>query len=182
MSRIQKLPIDQWDPELRALTAADEAQIASLLARCFATDFGGRSFFQTRQHLRLVHRQGPIVAHMALQFRAMRLGDRLITVAGLADVATDPARRGQGLASGLLQVALAEATASPAEYVLLFGTAKLDLAAGFRPVPNPLIWVEMRDAVTRRIHHAPADSLMVLPLRGQPWDDTAPLDLLGNFF
>ncbi len=25
MSRIQKLPIDQWDPELRALTAADEA-------------------------------------------------------------------------------------------------------------------------------------------------------------
>jgi len=25
MSRIQKLPVDQWDPELRALTAADEA-------------------------------------------------------------------------------------------------------------------------------------------------------------
>ena len=39
-----------------------------------------------------------IVAHMAIQFRAMRLGGRLITVAGLGDVATDPAHRGQGLA------------------------------------------------------------------------------------
>jgi hypothetical protein len=68
--------IPEW-----ALTPGDEAEIAGLLARCFDTDFGGRSFFQTRQHLRLVHREGAILAHMAMQFRAMRLGERLITVA-----------------------------------------------------------------------------------------------------
>lgn len=172
---IERIP--EW-----ALTAADDRQIADLLARCFDTDFGDRSYFQTRQHLRLVHRQGAIVAHMALQFRAMRLGERLITVAGLADVATDPGLRGQGLASGLLRAALAEAKASPAEFVLLFGTAKLYAAAGFQTVHNQMIWVEMRDAVTRRVHRAAGDSLMVLPLHDLAWDDTATLDLLGNLF
>lgn len=172
---IERIP--EW-----ALTVADDRQIADLLARCFDTDFGGRSFFQTRQHLRLVHRQGPIVSHMALQFRAMRLGQRLITVAGLADVATDPGFRGQGLASGMLRAALAEAKASPAEFFLLFGTAKLYHAAGFKAVHNPMIWAEMQGAVTGTIHRAPAESLLVLPLREAGWDATATLDLLGNLF
>ncbi len=172
---IERIP--EW-----MLTKADDHQIASLLARCFDSDFGGRSYFQTRQHLRLVHRRGPIVAHMALQFRAMRLGARLITVAGLADVATDPDVRGQGLASDLLRAALHEARASVAEYVLLFGAAKLYQAAGFRRVSNPMIWTEMRGAVTGAVHCAPAESLMVLPLREAAWDDAATLDVLGNLF
>lgn len=172
---VERIP--EW-----ALTQSDDAEIAALLARCFDTDFGGRSFFQVRQHLRLVHRQGKIVGHMAVQFRAMRLGERLVTVAGLADVATDPSLRGRGIASGLLRVALAEAKASPAEYFLLFGTAQLYHAAGFRPVHNPLIWVEVRDALTRRIHRAPADGMMVLPLRAEAWDEAATLDLMGPTF
>ena len=172
---IERIP--EW-----MLTEADDAQIVDLLARCFDTDFGGRSFFQTRHHLRLVHRQGSIVAHMALQFRAMRLGDRLITVAGLADVATDPAIRGKGLASGHLQVAIAEAKASPAEFLLLFGTAQLYQAAGFRAVHNPLISVEMRGAVTGDVRHESAHGLMMLPLSDASWDETSTLDLLGNSF
>jgi predicted N-acetyltransferase YhbS len=172
---IERIP--EW-----ALTEADDRQIADLLARCFDTDFGGRSFFQTRQHLRLVHRQDAIVGHMALQFRAMRLGARLVTVAGLADVATDPALRGQGIASGLLQAAIAEAKASPAEFFLLFGTAKLYPAAGFRPVQNEMIWTEMRGAVTGATERAPSDGLMVLELGPSVWDETATLDLLGSTF
>jgi predicted N-acetyltransferase YhbS len=165
------------------LTNQDEAEIAGLLARCFATDFGGRSFFQTRQHLRLVHRhEGQIVGHMALQFRAMRLGDRLITVAGLADVASDPGHRGQGIAAGLLQEAIALAKASPAEFFLLFGVAKLYGAAGFRNVGNPLVWVEMEGSRTGVLHRRPAKGLMMLPLGTAVWDETALLDLLGNSF
>lgn len=172
---VERIP--EW-----ALTAEDDRQIADLLARCFETDFGGRSFFQVRQHLRLVHRQGRIVGHMGLQFRAMRLGERLITVAGLADVAVDPALRGQGLASGLLQVAIAEAKASPAAFFLLFGTARLYPAAGFRQVRNRMIWTEMRGAVTGAVYRAPADSLMVLELGTSAWDEAATLDLLGSTF
>ena len=174
--QIDRIP--EW-----ALTALVEAEIAALLARCFSTDFGGRSFFQTRHHLRLVHRpRGAIIGHMALQWRAMRLGDRLVTVAGLAEVATDPDHRGKGIAAGLLQAAIAEAKASPAEFFLLFGVAELYGAAGFRTVHNPMIWADMLGARTHDIHREPADSLMVLPLRGTVWDDQATLDLLGNLF
>jgi predicted N-acetyltransferase YhbS len=172
---IERIP--EW-----MLNEADDREIAGLLARCFDTDFGGRSFFQVRQHLRLVHRQGRIVCHMGLQFRAMRLGERLITVAGLADVATDPELRGQGLASRLLRVAMAEAKASPAEFFLLFGTAKLYPAAGFRPVRNRMIWTDMEGAVTGAVHRAPSDGLMVLALGRSAWDETATLDLLGSTF
>jgi predicted N-acetyltransferase YhbS len=169
-------------PEWR-LTNAEEAEIAALLARSFTSDFGGRSFFQTRQHLRLVHRhEGRIVGHMALQFRAMRLGGRLITVAGLGDVATDAGHRGKGIAAGLLKEATRVAKASPAEFFLLFGVAKLYAAAGFRSACNPLVWIEMEGARTGALHREPAEGLMVLPLGAAAWDDGAVLDLLGNSF
>lgn len=168
--------IPEW-----ALSPQDDREIAGLLARCFATDFGGRSFYQTRQHLRIVHREGTILAHLALQFRAMRLGERLITVAGIGDVATDPSARGRGLAGALVQEAIALAKDSPAEHVLLFGDRPLYAAAGFRPVRNMILWCEMRGAVTGAVTREPAESLMVLPLTGD-WDETAQLDLLGNLF
>ena len=159
---IEKIP--EWH-----LSSQDHTEIASLLARCFTTDFGGRSFFTQPHHLRLIHRQGPIIAHMALLLRSVQLGDRLVTIAGLAEVATEPANRGQGLAATLLQAAIAEARTSRAEYLLLFGTAKLYTAAGFRNIPNQI--AQISDT-----------SLMMLPVKDRPWPDTAPLDLKGPSF
>jgi len=98
---IEKIP--EWD-----LSSQDDAEIAALLARCFPTDFGGRSYFIQHHHLRLVVRQPQIIGHMALVLRSVQLGDRLVSIAGLAEVATDPAHRGQGIAAQLLQAAIAE--------------------------------------------------------------------------
>ena len=166
------------------LTNADDRAIAKLLARCFLTDFGGRSFFQTRHSWRhVVRRDDAIVAHLAVQLRAARLGGDLVTTAGIADVATDPDHRGQGHAAGLLQAALGAARASPAEFVLLFGTAGLYAAAGFRPVANPLTYLDLTGARTRALHGAEVvDHLQVLALTGKAWDGTKPLDLLGGLF
>lgn len=168
-------------PEWR-LTAADDAEIADLLARCFDTDFGGRSYFYQRHHLRLIHRRGAIVGHMALTLRAVQLGERLVTVAGLAEVATDLALRGQGIAAALLQAAIREADASPAEYLLLFGEAKLYAAAGFRSVSNKMAHVASKGHRVTRLVTDGNDALMVLPLRGLPWPVTAALDLRGPVF
>ena len=159
---IEKIP--EWH-----LSPQDHTEIASLLARCFTTDFGGRSFFTQPHDLRLIYRQGPIIAHIALLLRSVQLGDRLVTIAGLAEVATEPAHRGQGLAATLVQAAIAEARTSPAEYLLLFGTAKLYTAAGFRNIPNQIAQVS-------------DTSLMMLPVKDQPWPDTASLDLKGPCF
>jgi predicted N-acetyltransferase YhbS len=166
------------------LTNTDEAQIAALLARCFTTDFGGRSFFQTRHSWRHVLRKdGQVIAHLAVQLRAVRLGEDLITVAGIADVATDPNQRGKGHAAALLQGALATARRSPATHVLLFGTAPLYPAAGFRPIANPLTYLDLTGARTNALYReSPEDHLQVLDLTTEAWDETKPLDLLGGLF
>ncbi len=166
------------------LTNADETAIARLLARCFTTDFGGRSYFQTRQSWRHVVRSGDaIIAHLAVQLRAVRLGDDLLTIAGIADVATDPDHRGQGHAATLLQAAVEVARRSPAEFVLLFGTAKLYSAAGFRPIANPMTYLDLTGARTGSLRGAEVNEhLQVLPMTGRVWDGAKPLDLLGGLF
>ena len=165
-----------------ALTSADDTAIAALLARAFSSDFGGRSFFHQRHHLRLLARDPGIVGHVALTLRAVRLGDALIDIAGLAEVATDPARRGEGIAARLLAQAIEAARQGPAAFVLLFGDAQLYHAAGFRPATNPIRHVVMSGARTGAVAAETDGSLMALPLNGQPWDATAPLDLLGHLF
>lgn len=164
------------------LSATDDAEIATLLARCFKTDFGGRSYFSQRHYLRLVHRQGVIVGHIALTLRAVQLGERLVTIAGLAEVATAPDLRGQGIAAALLREAIAHAKASPAEYLLLFGTATLYSAAGFRNVSNKIAHIVTKGNRIARVVSDGDDALMMVPLRDQPWPDTAPLDLRGPVF
>lgn len=169
-------------PEMQ-LSARDDAAIADLLARSFPTDFGGRSFFTQHHHLRLVIRQdGAIAGHMALVLRSVQLGDRRVTVAGLAEVATDPAHRGKGIAAALLQAAIAEAKAGPAAFLLLFGVARLYAAAGFKTVSNPMAQVILHGPQVERLVSTGDNSLMVLPLRDQPWPDTALLDLRGPVF
>lgn len=165
--------IDEWH-----LSARDETAIAALLARCFTTDFGGRSFFCHHHHLRLIIRDQGIIGHMALVLRSVMLDGRQVTVAGLAEVATDPAHRGQGIAASLLRVAIDEARASPAEFLLLFGVAKVYAAAGFQTVSNPLAHVDVQG---RRVVTHGDDNLMVLPLRGQVWPDGL-IDLRGPVF
>lgn len=164
------------------LTVAQDAEIAALLARCFTTDFGGRSYFQQRHQLRLVARNPGIISHMALTLRAIRIGGALTDIAGLAEVATDTAHRGQGIAATLLQSAIVEAKASPAVFLMLFGTARLYAAAGFQSAHNPMTWIDLTGARMGNVRSERAESLMVLPLRDNAWDATAPLDLLGHLF
>jgi predicted N-acetyltransferase YhbS/predicted lactoylglutathione lyase len=165
------------------LSAVDEAQIADLLHRSFTTDFGGRSYFRTRHHLRLLIREGgAILAHMALQFRAMRLGGQLVHVATLGDVATDPNHRGKGLATRLLHAAINEARQSRASHLLLFGNAPLYAAAGFRSTHNLLHYLDLDGAHSGKLRKEPAAELQVLSLDGGAWNNAAELDLLGGLF
>ncbi|MEO8241341.1 MAG: GNAT family N-acetyltransferase [bacterium] len=170
--------IDEW-----RLSAADDGAIADLLARCFDTDFGGRSFFIQHHHLRLVLREeGQIVGHIAMVLRAVQLGDSLVTIAGLAEVATDPDHRGKGIAADLLQAAIVEARSSPAEFLLLFGQAKLYAAAGFRRVGNRMAQIITTGSRAGRVIRGDNDHLMILPLGDRPWPDAALLDLRGPVF
>jgi predicted N-acetyltransferase YhbS len=166
-----------------ALSEGDEAAIAALLSDCFDTDFGGRSFFMQRHHLRLIARDGGrVIGHMALLYRAMRLGDRLIDVTGLAEVATAPDRRGEGIAGRMLERAIAEARAMGSDFFLLYGSAGLYSGAGFRTIRNTTRLVTMLGARTGGVTVERSDHLMMLPLGEAVWDEDAMLDLCGHIF
>jgi predicted N-acetyltransferase YhbS len=164
------------------LTPGDEADIAALLARCFSSDFGGRSFHIQRHHLRFVARDPDIVGHMALCLRAIRLGDRLVDIIGLAEVCTAPERRGAGIASRLMTEALAAARESGAAFFLLFGARPLYAGVGFVVHDNEIRYVELDGARTGEVRLARRGELMVLPLTDLPWDGAAQVDLLGHLF
>lgn len=165
------------------LRPSDDALINTLLMRAFGEDFGNRSFHQQRHTLRLLTRQNErVIGHMALCYRAVRLGNTLHNIMGLAEVATDPEFRGQGVANRLLAAAIVEAKTTQAAFFLLFGDQPLYATGGFRAFPNPITYVDYDHARTGSVHHVVLDQLMVLPLHKTPWDDTATLDLLGHKF
>lgn len=165
------------------LTREDDAAIAALLKQAFTTDFYGRSYFQQRHHVRLVIRdEGRIIAHIGLCLRDVRLGAKMLTVIGIGDVATDPAQRGQGLASQILKDAISVARAGPADFLMLFGDRPMYRGHGFVSQPNSLTYVSMEDGHTCEIKTEPDDTLMIYPLGEAEWDAAAPLDLMGHKF
>lgn len=165
-----------------SLDAINASRISVLLNEVFG-DFGARGHFLHRHQMRLVIREANrAVAHLALGLRVMRLGDELIDVATVAEVATHPDRRGEGLASALLADATTAAEGSGAAYMMLFGDAGLYAGAGFRKVSNPVRRVDMTGRVTGRVIDAPVDDMMVRELGDAAWHEALPLDLLGAKF
>jgi predicted N-acetyltransferase YhbS len=140
------------------------------LARCFSTDFGGRTYFRQRPYFKLFWREGgQIIGHMAVMMRAIRLGGALVDVASLADVTTDPDHRGKGIAADMLHASIAQVRRTRADYFLLFGTAAVYAAHGFAPALNVITDTDLRGAVTGAVKMEKAKELRALPLRGQVW-------------
>lgn len=167
-------------PELR-LSAADDAQIAALMASAFDDGYDGRSFYQQRYHQRVVARDGErIISHIGASISDIRMGDDAVTVVGLGDVATDPTCQRQGIASQLLRAAIHEATRSIASFVILFGDAGIYATGGFVPMPNTIRFISLLGNRTRTVYEKPSNALMVLPLGDRIWDPDALIDLVGH--
>lgn len=85
----------------------DHAGIAALLARAFPrsrTPFGGeRSWSSARPELRLVARDGAVVAHAGILRRFLQVGGQPQLVGDVGLIAVDPDRHGTGLGAELLR-------------------------------------------------------------------------------
>lgn len=166
-----------------SLDAGTAMRIGALLDLVFAGGFERRGHFLLRHHMRFFVPDGTgVVGHLGLGLRVMRLGSELIDTVTLAEVATHPDRRGEGIASALLAEAVARARDTGASVAMLFGDAGIYHAAGFRAIANPVRWVDMTGRVTRGVVDAPIADLMMLPLDATGWNDALPLDLLGPKF
>lgn len=165
------------------LTPQDEQRIMLALQQAFTEGFEDRSFYQQRHNKRFIVRNDDvIIGHMAVCYRSIRMNDQLVRIAGLAEVATDPDFRGQGIASKLMTVVLDYVQGTQADFFLLFGVRAMYEGNGFRAVPNAVTYVDMQGAETGSVSLLPKTYLMVQQLKDIPWDDTAHIDLLGHMF
>lgn len=165
------------------LTRADDEAIGRLLDAAFQTGFEGRAFYQNRHNLRLIVRHDElIVGHMALSLRAIRMGDQLVHAVGLAEVATDPAHRGKGIATAMIDEAIREAKATLADFFILFGDQPLYAGVGFVAKENETTSISMHGVRTGVLEHRKCDGLMVMQLAETTWDDDAAIDLVGFAF
>ena len=169
------------------LTPHEDAEIAVLLAAAFGQEgddgFDGRSYYKQRHHLRVLGRiEGKLVGHIALCFRAIRIGDELVPIIGLAEVATLPDLGGQGIASRLLKQSIAVSRQTQARFMLLFGDHPVYAKHGFDSVTNTLRYTVIENGRSEEVVSAPTRYLRTLPLTDRPWDDLADVDLLGHLF
>ena len=165
------------------LTSNIDRQIASLIDKTYNVDFEGRSFCHQHHHKRyLAYNSDDLVAHLAILLRSVSLGGERVSIAGVAEVATDQDFRCRGIASNLLAMAIEDAMASTASFMLLFGTENIYRRAGFKNYQNPMTAVDLSGGISRKIRKVENEPLMVLPLKDEEWDPTAPLDLLGSVF
>lgn len=165
------------------LCAAVDAEIAALLATAFDTEFGGRSYFRQRHHLRLIARvDGRLAGHVALTYRVIQMNDLLIPVLGLAEVATDPAFRGQGVARALIANALTIATKSDASFALLFGDPAHYSRYGFQTAKNQLRHFDLEHGTSLAVKTVTDPGFMVAKTGDIVWDDQTEVDLMGHMF
>ncbi|WP_071674462.1 GNAT family N-acetyltransferase [Nioella nitratireducens] len=171
-------------PEHALARDADQA-IADLLQAAFGTEagFGGRSFHKQRHHLRIMAWAGPgLIGHVALHLRAIGMGAEILTIAGVAEVATHPDHQGRGIGSALMKQAIAQARDTVAEAMVLFGHPGLYAPLGFKAQSNPVTHIAFDSGRPAGVVTDTIESLMVLPLGSRHWDGRAAIDLLGPLF
>jgi GNAT superfamily N-acetyltransferase len=144
-------------------------------------------------HLRVIDREGEIVAHVGVCVREALLLGIPLRVASIGAVCTDPAVRGQGLASRLMEDARGHALAHGADLMLISGGRGLYHRLGYVTVgrfPRYRVPTAPPSAAVTVGEHAPADlaSLRALyerePVRfrrsGEDWERLLAAGMLMN--
>lgn len=120
-----------------------------------------------------------VIAHAAVVFRRVRVGDQQVIVAGPQNVFVLPSFRGRHLTARLIDAAITEARRRGAEAMLLFCVpqlAPLYARSGFVPLHQRITRTDPAG------HDAPLPSkniAMVLPLTQAPFP-AGPVHLQGN--
>ncbi len=177
-----------------ALTGDDHDALGVLLRSAFAAqadEFAGRSwpasYARKEARIWLADEAGRPVAHLGLERRTVGVDGRDVLVAGVGDVAVDPARQGQGLGALLMQALDEQLRGQRGLFAADFGfvqcaepVAGFYRSTGWSPVSNLVRLVAIADQRSVREGHWPTlirpgrraldewpDGLV--DLRGLPW-------------
>lgn len=160
------------------------SEIRALLESSFPGFFRDRIYYKQVPSFRcLVRCHGKIVAQVGVVYRVIRVGERAVTIFGLADLCVDEAHRGKGLASRLLEEVESLALLHHIDtLVLLADDHRLYLGHGFEAVKRPCTWlgIDEHRSLGMRSQNL-GDCLLVKLLDDQPWPQ-GEIDFLGFLF
>lgn len=127
---------------VRGAASADDCAIAQdLMAKCFGPNYftvvrqldvlsGGYPGFH-REHTRVAFKQGQLVGAMRITTDTIRIGEARLKMGGLGWIAVDDAFRGQGIASAMIEDALAYMRRHQYHVSMLFGVVDFYHRFGF---------------------------------------------------
>lgn len=173
-TEVKRLSEAEIDPHLHL-------SLQGLLGACF-DGYPQRSYFKIPPHFRYVVTEGPtVLAHLGVELRVIRVGERILRTFGVVDVCVREDRRGQGSAGRLLEEVARYASACAMDFVVLFADRDdLYTRHGFTRVDNPLTWVKINDHHTIGLAQSVTPhEMMVRPVTGAVWPP-GEIDLLGH--
>ena len=127
----------------RDVTPQQDTQLRRLLALCFpreAARFQRQRFVLEKPTYRWVisDSNDQIIAQLALHRKKIKTERGEFEIGGIAEVAVHPNYRRRGLAKRLLQQAESFLAQQGVPFAVLFGKREIYQSSGYRPVPNPI--------------------------------------------
>jgi predicted N-acetyltransferase YhbS len=169
------------EPEIGANVSG---RLQSLLQACFP-GYPARSYFKLPPHFRYLAMtsHGDVAAQMGVEFRVIRVGDRVLRTFGVVDLCVAESGRSRGLAGRLLAELTEFARTCEMAFVVLFADDdRLYARNGWARVTNRCTWVRIHDHATLGIaRQEDTGAMMVKAVGEQAWPE-GDVDLLGHVF
>lgn len=126
----------------------------------------------------LFNTDGSIRAHVAVHRKRVAVGGVEVEIGGIAEVAVDPAHRGQGYVRTLMKAVHEWLIREGVPFAILFGHNPIYLSSGYRPLGSP---VRFFDPGSQSWKEEINGAAMVRELGATPWPEGL-TDLRGPMF
>lgn len=160
-----------------------EQELANLLDRCFPGTFEARTYFKQLPHRRLIaEKGGAIVGQMGIDHRIIRVGEKILEIAGAIDLCVSPEVQNRGIASHLLE-AFERRFQNADFFVLMADDQRLYRRRGYETLmvaKTKWLAIEERSSFGV-IEKDLSDCFMFKPAKTTSWPSRT-IDMLGYLF
>lgn len=162
-------------------------KLQKLLIESFGKDYpSDRIYYKQVPHFRFVvtNKYNEVIGQVGLDYRAMNLNRKVITVLGIIDLCVSETNRSNGIGSLIITEIDEFCKEKSIDFILLFADKpKLYLKNGFVSVKTKCKWLQIDDEeqITSGIGYKRIEELMIKEVGDRKWEE-GELDLLGYLY
>ena len=178
------LPVELQPVAEDQLTPEQRSSVRQLLAASFPGFFADRIYYKQVPHFRVLAAQaGALLGQVAVEHRAVRVGDAPVRIFGVVDLCVAESARHRGVGAQLVEAVHERAIGAGIEHIVLFADdPRLYERLGYRRVDVDVTYLAIDehrslDLRTRSL----ADCMMVASPTGAAWP-AGDIDMLGHVF